>query len=71
MILAKILGSIIVTAVMFIPLWFWLILSYLITPVGFWQQFVMMSAGLFFLGVIQLLFLIAGIVVIVVMLTRS
>jgi len=49
------LGSLLVAL---IPLWFFLLVENLLSPEGFWQNFVVYGLGIYFLGIIQLVFLI-------------
>lgn len=41
-----------------IPTWFYLFLRFVLNPQGFWQNFVLLGVGLYYLGGIQLIFLI-------------
>ena len=44
-----------------IPAWIFLLLKYLLNPEGFWQNLVTYGLGLFFLGSLQIVFIIFGI----------
>ena len=44
-----------------IPVWIFLLLKYLLNPEGFWQNLVTYGLGLFFLGSLQIVFIIFGI----------
>ena len=65
---AKIIASLFVWVVIFIPVYFYLIVRWMIGPEGFWQEFALIAGVCILLGWVQILFLILGISVILAML---
>ena len=57
--MGRLLWSLIATIICFIPLWMFLGVKLLLKPTGFWQSFVIYGAGIYFLGFIQLLLIVA------------
>jgi len=51
----KILISILVVIASLFPLWIWLVCYFTLSPTGYWQNFAMFGAGIFFGGAVQLL----------------
>jgi hypothetical protein len=47
--------SVIGASVCFIPLWLYLLATWVFRPSGFWQNFILAGAGLYFLGSFQFL----------------
>jgi len=50
----KWLFTIVCGAIALIPTWFWLFMKSVLNPEGFWQNFVVYGAGIFFLGFFQI-----------------
>ncbi len=69
--IGKIVLSLIVMAIAAIPLWFYLILQHFLQPEGFWQKLILVGAGFYFLGFLQLIFLIVGVVLVFVLWTEA
>lgn len=40
-----------------LPAWFFLTVRYLLNPNGFWQNLILLGAGFYMLGTVQILFL--------------
>jgi len=40
------------------PTWIWLAATYIFSPIGFWQNFVMLGLGVYVLGGLQILLLV-------------
>ena len=57
----KIAATAIVSIVVFIPTYLYLLIRWLIHPVDFWQELATLFVCVFFLGWLQVLFLIFGI----------
>ena len=58
-IVIKILVSLIALAICLLPTWVFLFIKNALSPEGFWQKFVICGAGIWFLGGIQFMALIA------------
>ncbi len=56
----RLLTTIVILVVAFIPLWIWLGLRVVVNPTTFWEKFVLIGAGLYFLGGIQIFLLIVA-----------
>ncbi len=56
--IGRILLSVVACAVAFIPVWVFLLVKYALSPEGFWQNLVLYGLGVYFLGVIQIFFLV-------------
>ena len=52
------LATIIGFVVALIPTWFYILAKVLLAPQGFWQNFLLLGVGLFFLGGLQLVLVI-------------
>ncbi len=57
----KLFLSLIVIAAMLIPTWIYLFARWVTNPEGFWQNFILLGAGVWFLGFFQLVLLGLGI----------
>ena len=57
---AKTIGIIIALVVIFIPVEIYITARYAFEPEGFWQEIVLFGLGVWFLGVIQIVFLFFG-----------
>lgn len=58
--LQKVLAQIVVLAVMFIPVWIFMLLNTSLHPTDFWQGLALLGIWAFLLGGIQLFLLVAG-----------
>jgi len=58
----RVLLSLVTAAVMFAPLWLWLLLRHALHPVGFWENLATGVVGVAFLGGIQIFLLVLGVV---------
>lgn len=56
--LAKLFIAAVTLVVVLGPVWFYLSVRLLMSPVGFWQNFVLLGAGLYFLGFVQLILIV-------------
>jgi hypothetical protein len=56
--LANFIWKLLILAVCLWPAWLWLALRAMLNPEGFWQKLVMVGLGLWFLGIIQIVFLV-------------
>ncbi len=56
--LERILFSFLGLVVAFIPLWLYFVARAVLTPKGFWQNFLLLGAGFYFLGIIQVILLV-------------
>ena len=68
MIFVKLVMSFLVVMAALMPTWFWLAIKDITNPEGFWQTFVLLGVGMWFLGGFQIVFLIiaAGFVLVIV-----
>ncbi len=57
--------SIISLVIALIPLWFFMLIKYLLAPQGFWQNLVIYGLGFWFLAAFQVVFLIFWIIVLI------
>jgi len=57
--------SIISLAVALVPVWFFMLIKYLLAPQGFWQNLVLYGLGFWFLAAFQIFFLIFWIIVLI------
>ncbi|MDP3770835.1 MAG: hypothetical protein Q8R16_00875, partial [bacterium] len=53
--LVKLLLSVIATAICGIPLWMYLGARHLLSPNGFWQEFLLLGLGVWILGLLQVI----------------
>jgi hypothetical protein len=49
----KLVTSLFLTILCFIPTELWLLVHYIAGPIGFWQNLVLVGLGLYFLGALQ------------------
>jgi hypothetical protein len=63
-VLVKALATIVVGALALSPTWIYLGIKNMLDPQGFWQNFVLIGAGFWILGGLQILLIILGVVVI-------
>ncbi|MDO8560790.1 MAG: hypothetical protein Q7R91_01075 [bacterium] len=60
--LVKILLSVISLAIALVPVWFYLLIRYLFSPEGYWQNLILFGLFTWFLGFLQMVLLILWIV---------
>lgn len=58
----KFLLSVCTFVLMFIPLWVYLLADYFLAPEGFLEKFLLLGAGVWLFGGLQLVFVLCGIV---------
>ena len=64
--LIKYFWAIVGLIIFLIPFWLWLLIRYLLSPEGFWQNLFFTCVGVYFLGFIQVILLIIYVLVLLV-----
>jgi hypothetical protein len=61
----KFVLTVVVFVAMLVPTWLYLLVRFLLSPEGFWQNMIVLSIGVYLLGAIQLILLVVGCLLIV------